>query len=83
MRAAVAIAVTVTLAVIALPLMHEGLDEDPDERRRAMLVVSSLTTSVVVACPLVGPLKGFVLANDERFKARYVCMCLSRGVRVL
>eukprot|EP00752_Nemacystus_decipiens_P005672 g5133.t1 len=68
-RAAVAISVAVILAVVAVPLLHEGLDEDPDERRRAMLVASSLTTFAVAAAPLVGPLKGFVLAKDERLKA--------------
>lgn len=69
-RAAVAISVTLVLAVIAIPLLHEGLHEDPDERRRAILVASTATTLGVIAAPLVGPVKGFVLAHDERLKAR-------------
>lgn len=76
-----AISVTVLLAVIALPLLHEGLREDPEERRRAMLVVSSITTLVVVAAPLVGPLKGCVLAKDESLKARYICLVAVLFVR--
>lgn len=34
-------------------------------------MVSSLVTLVVVAAPLAGPLKGFVLAKDETLKDRY------------
>lgn len=70
--AAVATSFTVLLAVIVLPLLHEGLEQERDERRRAMLVASAVMTVVVVASPLVGPVKGFLLSRDGHLKARYV-----------
>lgn len=66
---AVATSVAILSAVIVLPVLHENLEEERDERRRAMLVASLLTTVAIVAPPLWGPLKGFVLADDAEMDA--------------
>lgn len=69
---ALATSAVVVSATILLPLLHECLEGDRDERRRAMVTVFALTTVVVTGCPLWDPIKGFILAYEEAMKARYV-----------
>lgn len=71
---AVATSVTILSAVLVLPTLHKNLEGERDERRRAMLVASLLTSLAIVAPPLWGPLKGFVLADDAKMEAGCVCV---------
>lgn len=56
---------TILSAMLVLPVLHDSLKGERDERRRAMLVASVLMTLAIVITPLWGPLKNFVLANDD------------------
>ncbi|CAM9358018.1 unnamed protein product [Ectocarpus fasciculatus] len=67
--AALSTTVVVLAATVGLPLLHAGLEAERDERRRAMLVVSSLTSVAIVALPLWGAVASFVLARDHEMVA--------------
>ncbi|CAM9524273.1 unnamed protein product [Ectocarpus sp. 12 AP-2014] len=67
--AAVSTSVVVLAATLGLPTLHEGLEAERDERRRAMLVASSLTSLAIVALPLWGAITSFVLARDHEVVA--------------
>lgn len=70
--AAVATSIATLAAAVVLPILHESLEGERHERRRAMLVASLLATLAIVIPPLWGPLKGFVLAYDAKMEARFV-----------
>ncbi|CAM9127306.1 unnamed protein product [Ectocarpus sp. 6 AP-2014] len=69
-NAAVSTTVVVLAATLGLPALHKGLEAERDERRRAMLVASSLTSLAIVAPPLWGAVTSFVLARDHEVVAR-------------
>ncbi|CAM9222598.1 unnamed protein product, partial [Hapterophycus canaliculatus] len=58
------------LAVFVLPVLHQGLEAERNERRRAMLVASSLLTVAIIIAPLWGTLKSFICAYDIETEAR-------------
>lgn len=62
--------VVVLAATLGLPVLHAGLEAERDERRRAMLAASSLTSLAIVAPPLWGAVTSFVLARDHELVAR-------------
>lgn len=68
--AAVWTTVVVLAATLGLLVLHEGLEAERDERRRAMLLVSSITSVAIVAPPLWGAVTSFILARDHEMVAR-------------
>ena len=55
------------MAVLALPLIHQGLEGNPRGRRGAMVVAAAVTTLAVMVPPLLKPLADYFL-TDEAFE---------------
>lgn len=68
-ESAIVISITLFAAAIALPLVHSEMEQDPEGRRVAMLVLTALTSIGVVAAPAFRPLRSFI-ANEEKLETR-------------
>eukprot|EP00904_Undaria_pinnatifida_P012840 jgi/Undpi1/8687/HiC_scaffold_25.g11152.m1 len=64
--AAIATSVVLVVAVVALPSIHRGLEEDLMGRRCAMVVAAALMTLAVMVPPLLRPLADYFF-TDEAF----------------
>lgn len=64
--AAIATSVVLVVAVVALPSIHRGLEEDLMGRRCAMVVAAALMTLAVMVSPLLRPLADYFF-TDEAF----------------
>lgn len=66
---AVITAITLALAVVALPVIHTFMEGDRPGRRRMMLAVTALTGAGVFAAPVVWPFTWYIV-NEDKLKAR-------------
>lgn len=69
-RTALVTSFTMVAAIIILPTVHHGLEEDRANRRRSLLVLSALTVSGILAPPLAGTVKGYIF-DDQKYETRY------------
>lgn len=60
---------TLFAAAIALPLVHFQTEQEPGDRRVAMLVLTALTSVGVVGSPVFHPLRSFIV-DEEKLETR-------------
>ena len=68
--AAVTTSASMIFGIATIVIFHVSMEEERADRRRAILVVVSLTAAGIFAPPLLRPLAGYI-RDEEGFECRF------------